>query len=381
MSATPLRVALVADLLSERWPSMDLVADMLFAQLRGAEHASTLRVEMLRPELRDRGRGLGRYITRYWDYARWIKRRAKDFDIFHVVDHSYAHLVHLLPHNQTVVTCHDVDAFMPLVDSRVVPSRLPKVVTRRVLSGLRKAAYVTCDSIATRDEVVRFGLVSPDRLSVVPIGVHPALSSEPDPLADDDIDALVGPRRSEQIDLLHVGSCIPRKRIDALLRALSAVREVEPRVRLLKAGGSLTEEQWGLAKDLGVAQHIVELPFLKTSTLAALYRRAALTVVTSEREGFGLPVVEATACGTPVVATDIPVLREVGGSAAVYVPLDDIGRWREAILTCLSVQRDVTQSRRKGEETAARFSWQSCATAMATIYADVGRRAAHPRGR
>ena len=376
MSVSPLRVALVADLLSERWPSMDLVADMLFAHMRAVESDQSMRVDLLRPTLSSRGERLGRYVNRFWDYSRWLRKRARDFDVFHIVDHSYAHLVHVLPAGRAVVTCHDVDAFMPLVDARVIPSRLPKTLTRFVLSGLAKSARVTCDSLATYDEVRRFNFVPPERIVVVPIGVHPALSSVPEPAEDAVIDGLLGPRRADVVDLLHVGSCIPRKRIDVLLKVLRAVREVDPRVRLLKAGGSLTGEQLALARALGVDTHIVQLPFLESRTLGALYRRADVTIVTSEREGFGLPVVEATACGTPVVATDIPVLREVGGNAAAYAPLADVDRWREAIVACLTVHRDAAHSRRTGEETAGRFSWHSCAKAMTTIYADVGRQAA-----
>ena len=376
MTTPPLRVALVADLLSERWPSMDLVADMLFAQMRSAGSDQSMRVDLLRPTLSNRGERLGRYVNRFWDYSRWLRRRSRDFDVFHIVDHSYAHLVHLLPAGRAVVTCHDVDAFMPLVDARVIPTRLPKALTRYVLSGMAKSARVTCDSLATYDEARRHNFVAPDRLVVVPIGVDPALSFVPEPAADAAVDGLVGPRQADVVDLLHVGSCIPRKRIDVLLKVLRAMRDIDPRVRLLKAGGSLTSEQTALARTLAVDTHIVQLPFLESRTLGALYRRAAVTLVTSEREGFGLPVVEATACGTPVVATDIPVLREVGGSAAAYAPLDDIDLWREAVVACLAVHRDVTQSRRTGDDTAARFSWRSCATAMTTIYADVGRRAA-----
>ena len=109
-----------------------------------------LDVQMLRPSLTRRGRGIGRYINRFWDYSRWLRTRANSFDIFHIVDHSYAHLAHVLPATRTVVTCHDADAFMPLVDPSVIPTRLPKVLTRFVLSGMRKAACVTCDTAATR---------------------------------------------------------------------------------------------------------------------------------------------------------------------------------------------------------------------------------------
>lgn len=372
---SPLRVALVADLLSERWPSMDLVANMLFAEMRAPESDRSIRVDLLRPTMPNRGTGLGRYFNRFWDYSRWLRKRAHDFDVFHIVDHSYAHLVHVLPAGRSIVTCHDLDAFMPLVDAYVIPTRLPRALTRFVLSGMAKSARVTCDSIATYNEARQYDLVASNRLVVVPLGVDPALSSTPDASADAALDGLLGPRRADVIDILHVGSCIPRKRIDLLLKALCAVRDIDPRVRLLKAGGSLTPEQLALAGTLGVDAHIVQLPFLESRTLGALYRRAAATLVTSEREGFGLPIVESLACGTPVVATDIPVLREVGGDMVSYVPLDDVGRWRDAIAGCLAARRDVAEWRRTGQDTSARFSWSSCATAMAAIYSDVSQQA------
>ena len=204
-----LRVALVADLAEERWPSMDLVAEMLLGQLRGQRFAASLDVQMLRPSLTPRGRGVGRYINRFWDYSRWLRTRANSFDIFHIVDHSYAHLAHVLPATRTVVTCHDADAFMPLVDPSVIPTRLPKVLTRFVLSGMRKAACVTCDTAATRDEVGKYNLVRPDRLVVVPVGVHPALTSTAVPDSDAALEQILGPVRPDVPELLHVGSCIP----------------------------------------------------------------------------------------------------------------------------------------------------------------------------
>ena len=181
-------------------------------------------------------------------------------------------------------------------------------------------------------------------------------------------------------ELLHVGSCIPRKRIDLLLRIVASVVEINPRVRLVKAGGSLTAEQQELARSLGVDAHIVQVPFLETGTLAALYRRASVALVTSEREGFGLPVVEALASGTPVIATDIPVLREVGGGAASYAPLGDIAAWQLAVLTTLRNEGSESarvETRRAGIEQARRFTWDGFADSMAAIYM----RVAAPRPR
>lgn len=365
---SPLRVALVADLLSEGWPSMDLVADRLYARLRD-EHASSLSVEMLRPDLPQRD-GLQRYVTRYWSYSRWLRQHAGAFDIFHVVDHSYAHLVHVLPADRTVVTCHDTDAFMPLVDSAVIKTKLPKVITRRILSGMRKAAWISCGSSATRDEVERYGFADRNKLSVAYYGVEASISPVADAESDQVITNIIGPPDSSTVDLLHVGSCIPRKRIDLLLRIFKAVRDVEPRARLLKGGGRLTPNQQALARELGVDAHIVQMPFLETRVLAALYRRADVVLVPSEREGFGLPVVEALAAGASVVASDLPVLREIGGAVVQYAALGNVSQWVDAVSQVLRsrVSGDAMHRRDARVRHAARFSWSAFAAHHADIY-------------
>jgi glycosyltransferase involved in cell wall biosynthesis len=376
---TPLRVAIVADLLEERWPSMDLVADMLATHLRRSRPAQDLDVEMLRPSLArasDNGgsrgiRTLDRFVNRFWDYPRWLRARASSFDIFHIVDHSYAHLVHVLPAGKTVVTCHDTDAFLSLVQPTLTTSTLPKALTRRLLTGMQKAAAVTCVSQSTYDELRTYDLIPLDRLTVVHNGVHPGFLCEPSPAANVALDGMIGGERDRFVDLLHVGTCIPRKRIDLLLRIVAAVRDLEPRARLLKAGGRFTNSQRDLIRTLGLESHIVELPFLEPDQLAALYRRAQLVVLPAEREGFGLPVVEALARGTAVVATDLAVFREVGGSAVRYCPLGDIAAWRDAILARLATAADrlaEEKQRRDRVAQAGKFTWERHAESMIRIY-------------
>ena len=281
-----------------------------------------------------------RVVNRFWDYPRWLARQRDAFDVFHIVDHSYAHLVHALPPERTVVTCHDTDAFLSLVDPDRGVSDLPKVFARRICTGMQKARVVICPSAATRDELRQYGILPLERMAVVHNGVHPACSPLPHDAADRAIDRLAGGRDDRYVNLVHVGSTIPRKRIDLLLRLVAAVKEKEPRVRLLKAGGTFTSDQRDLIRTLRLEADVVSLPFMDAAQLSALYRRAAVVVVTSEREGFGLPVAEAMACGTPVVATDLPVLREVGGRAAAYGALGDLTGWRDLVLALVEERSD-----------------------------------------
>jgi glycosyltransferase involved in cell wall biosynthesis len=355
---------------------MDLVADMI-AQLvpRVSDDAvslTVLRAPFVRrlPAGRNGSpRAVDRIVNRFWDYPRWLRRRADDYSVFHVADHSYAHLVHVLPPARTVVFCHDADAFKGFFGDGHHPSLLPRRLSRRVLEGLQKAAQVLCISRATRDTLADHQLVDPSRLRIVPLGVHPSCSAEPHPEADARAAALLG---QDTVDLLHVGSTIPRKRIDVLLRAFAEARTHRANLRLLRVGGPLTPDQARLAADLDVRHHVLELPFLDRETLAAVYRRAVLVLLTSETEGFGLPIVEALACGTPAIATDLPVCREVGGEAVTYVPLGAVGEWGSAVAALLE-ERDRRPAEwaarsERGRRRAAAFSWTACAAACADVY-------------
>ena len=224
-----LRVGLLCDLPEEGWTSMDLVADRLEQHVR-VDHPS-VRVTRLCPPFVPRvGRffdadggpapTIDRLINRYLDYPRWLRREAVAgrFDLFHVVDHSYAHLVRIVPANRSVVTCHDLDAFRGVLDPLGQPRSFPhRLLAARSLAGLRVAAAVVCDSHAVRDELLSYRVVPAERVTVVPLGVHPSRSAKADPGADAQATALLGAPDVETPELLHVGSTIPRKRIDRLL--------------------------------------------------------------------------------------------------------------------------------------------------------------------
>ena len=368
----PLRVGVVCDLREEGWHSMDLVADMLLSTLPeiagGAVQATRLSPEMVRrwtrlPVVGRAGRAHfgDRLTSRLWDYPRWLAARSGDFDVFHIVDQSYAHLVRVLPAERTIVTCHDLDAIQPaLSDSpRLAPARL---LADHVLCGLKQAAHVACVTHATMSELAATGTVYPERLSVVHEGVHPSCSPPSDLASDAPGDPAI----------LHVGSTIPRKRIDVLLEIFAGVRRRFRGARLIRVGGPMTGPQRALAEQFGIADAITDMPFLTREELAEQYRRASVVVLPSDSEGFGLPVVEAMACGAVVVASNIPALKEVGGSAALYCPPGAVTMWIEAISGLLSEQRSNPSARRARRQraiaNAARFSWSSYAADMVKLY-------------
>ncbi len=376
----PLTVGVVCDYAEEGWPSMDLAAELLAAGLR--DHAPGFEPTLLRPRmprafrrvLRGRtGLNADRLLARHLAYPRWLRRQATP-DLYHVIDHSYAHLVHALPAARTVVTCHDLDAFRSVLDPAAQPRPAWfRAMANRLLGGLSRAAHVVCDSDAVHAELLSYGVLPPERVSTVPLPAHPDFTAAPDVAADAEAARLLGPADGHA-DLLHVGSTVPRKRIPLLLTAFAELAPVIPRARLVRVGGALEAEQRRLAAELGIADRIVELPFLDRKTLAAVYRRAALVVYPSEREGFGLPLVEAMACGAPILAADLTVFREVAADAARYVARDDSGGWAEAIAD--EIDRLASPENRGSERArvlrrAERFTLAAYAGGITDIYTRV----------
>jgi glycosyltransferase involved in cell wall biosynthesis len=365
---------------------MDLVADMLFDRLQ-REHGSLIDATLVRPMMHRRTSrlpggarlpwipNLDRIANRLWDYPRIVSGFNGRYDLYHVIDHSYAQLVHRLPADRTIVTCHDLDTFRSVLDpSAERRSPLFRAMTRHILEGLRKAGHIACDSHATRDALVAKARIPEERTTVVPNGPHPSCSPRAEPSADLDAQRLLGPR-GRVTDLLHVGSTIQRKRIDVLLHVVAALRRTHPQARLVRVGGPFTAAQQALIRELGLNDAIVVLPMLDRATLAAVYRRSAMLLMPSEREGFGLPVLEALACGTPVVASDVDALREVGGFAVTYCPLEDLDAWSRTVARLLderaSNPAQWTLRRDSGIRRAAAFSWSRYASDLVSIYSRI----------
>jgi len=372
------RAAILCDYREEGWASMDLVAEMVLGHLRarpeGDVDASAVVPTWRRRAGRLGGSGLARnadrLLNRLVDYPRELRRIVRDspFDVYHVIDHSYSQLVHVLPAGRSVVTCHDLDAFRCLLDPAAEPRpKWFRAVSRRILRGMQRAAAVACNSEATRDAILARGLVPAERLHVTYVGAAREFSAEADPAADAEIARLLGVGPGVGPALLHVGTNIPRKRIDVLLEVFAAVRREVPGARLWKAGGALQAEFQEHARRLGVAGSIVTLPFLSRAQLAAVYRRADLALFPSEAEGFGLPVAEAMACGAPVLLSDIPAFREVGGPAARYAPVADVPAWTAAAVSLLS-SPPSPDARAAALQWSSRFRWSTHADQLAGIY-------------
>ena len=366
-------LAVLPDFPEEGWPSMDVCAEML---LRELGKGSVCGQRLCPPFRRRFGRmpvlskrpfafNADRFLNRHYDYPRHLRKHAGEFDFFHIVDHSYAHLVLDLPLGRTGVFCHDLDTFRCLLE----PKREPRPawfrrMARRKLDGLQQAVVVFHSTELSRRQIEKYQLIDPARLIQAPYGVCPEFVPE----------AQLGEEKTgvKSPFLLHVGSCIERKRIDVLLDTFAEVTKRHSDLRLVQVGGNWTTAHRERINRIGIGTAVVQLRGLPRSEVAALYRQAAGVLLPSEAEGFGLPLIEALACGSIVVASDLPVLREVGGPAAIYLPVGDVAGWAHQIETLLD-RPELAPSKELRRLQAAKFSWADHARVIAEAYLRLGR--------
>jgi glycosyltransferase involved in cell wall biosynthesis len=362
---TPIRLAVLADFPEEGWTSMDLCAEMLLEHAPGVR-GGVLTATRVCPPFRRHFGPLGRarrtvfnadrLLNRLVHFPRHLREVRDRFDLFHVADHSYAALVHHLPAERTGVYCYDLDLFRCLVDEERAPRPFWfRAMARHVLRGLAAAKVVFYGTAAVRREIERHGLADPARLVHAPLGVCPEFTPEPgdpEPAA-----ALLAPLGGAPF-LLNVGSSLARKRLDVLLEVFARVSEHRPDLCLVQVGGTWTAPERQLLSERGVARRVIQLRGIERRLLASLYRQGSAVLLPTEAEGFGLPLVEALACGAPVIASDLPVLREVGMDAALFRPVGDVAAWAEAVEGLLA-GRAAAPARAVRLAQAGRYSWSS----------------------
>jgi glycosyltransferase involved in cell wall biosynthesis len=236
-----------------------------------------------------------------------------------------------------VATLHDASNF-------VVAGYAPQTqaIFRNATTHCR--ALIT-DSVFSQHELARELDLSPERLTPVLLGVDTpsAPNALPQSLADG------------RPYVLFVGQSEKRKGIEALLRAFADVRAQLPRMSLVLAGSR------GDAMTGDAPPGVIELGFVDDATLSALYANAAMFAFPSRYEGFGLPLLEAMAHGTPVIAARSSAIPEVTGNAAHLVATDDVRALAEGMLRIATDDSYAAQLREQGRGRAALFTWRNTA--------------------
>jgi len=245
------------------------------------------------------------------------------------------------------------------------PEDFAERALRNMIKNASEARRIIVNTSFIREEVREILKVPDERIDVIPLAasdfcgevLHPSVRSE-------DIKKF-----TEKDYVLFVGTVEPRKNLKTLIKAFKEVRAKHD-VALIIAGGFgwLYDDIISYPEKLGLGKDVIFTKYVDERTILSLYQFASVFVYPSVYEGFGMPPLEAMACGAPVVVSDIPPHREVSGDAALYFTSEDHGALSDAIVRLLSSESLRTEMRQRGLRKANEYSWRRVAADTIRTY-------------
>jgi glycosyltransferase involved in cell wall biosynthesis len=279
-------------------------------------------------------------------------------------------VVPLLTPCPTVVTVHDL-AFLRFNLHQPAKRRYLSLLTRL---SVKRAAHVITVSEFTRREVLALLHVPPQKVTAIPNGRKEQFV----PVDSAVVETFRQHKALPSRFLLTVGTLEPRKNIVTLIRAYAQARDRLDLPLLIGGGkGWLYDDMFVLVRELGLEQDVRFIGFIPGDELQLYYAAAHAFIYPSLYEGFGLPLLEAMAIGTPVVASDAGALIEVASDAALTVPATDVAALADALVRITDDDRLRAELRSRGFAQAQRFSWERAAQATLEVLRQVA--AAHNR--
>ncbi|UFH53118.1 glycosyltransferase family 1 protein [Spirosoma sp. KNUC1025] len=363
-----MKIILIGNYPQDRQESMERFAQMLHTGFQTASIES----EIWRPQVllgaqfKTTTSGIGKWFG-YLDkwilfpiLLRWrlLDSRFNRADVrFHVCDHSNSPYLAHLPADKTSITCHDVLAIrgaLGYADAYCPASGFGKILQKWILSNLSRAKRIACVSQLTLDQLDELTAGRRPEQADWRV-VHNAFNADFDMLDRNETDALLNKLGVSEDSpfLLHVGSRLPRKNRKMLLDMVHALGN-RWGGRICFAGQPIDDELRSHAQSLGLEKRVVSVEKPNHLALVALYNACEAFVFPSFSEGFGWPVIEAQACGAPVIASDVKPLPEVSGGAAFHADPAEPSQFAEALLALQdqAIRQKIVQD---GLENCRRF--------------------------
>jgi glycosyltransferase involved in cell wall biosynthesis len=296
--------------------------------------------------------------------------RKENFDVMH----SPAFVVPFICPCPSVVTFHDVSHLKFPEDFE---ARWRSYLNVVLPMSLRRASAIICVSEHTRADLLKYYKVAENKLHVIHHGVdfdrfHQGVS------LDREWASSLGLRPGY---VLHVGAFSRRKNIPMLLRAVASLKAkgkfkdrqlvlAGPELSVLAGGAEIRE---GI-RELGLQDTVVFTGHIPDNQIAGLYAGARILVFPSLYEGFGLPVLEGMAVGTPVITSNASSMPEVAGGAAVLLPPEEPALWANTIQEVMESDSRAEDLRRRGVARARQFTWERAANQTLDVYTKVAKR-------
>jgi glycosyltransferase involved in cell wall biosynthesis len=355
-------VLLIGNYLPDQQQSMLRFNEMMLQGLRdfGVE------VEMIRPPgMLGRIHLLGAPATKWLGYIdkfilfRWRlwRKLAQRPALVHICDHSNAPYALSVRNIPLMITCHDMLAVRGgLGENTDCPASFTgRILQRWILRGLGRADIIACDSRATGEDAQR--LVAPKankpKITVVEVGLNHPYTRLADEVVERRLKA-VNDLKPDKRFIVHVGSNLRRKNREGALRIFARCADALD-AQLVFVGEPLTGSLWEQARQLKIQDRVVDLASTTNEILEAVYNRAYALLYPSRFEGFGWPIIEAQACGCPVVCSSAGPMADVAGAGALLREPNDEEGFAADLLRLADPQERQHWSTR-ALENAKRFS-------------------------
>jgi len=311
------------------------------------------------------------WIDERWWHRLWFRLRVPlavewvigPVDLFHSPDFT---LPPVRRGTRTIVTVHDL-SFLRLPNC-FEPSLLSYLMTN-VPRAVARADWILADSESTRQDLIGLLNAPADRITVIYPGVEPRFRPV------DDVDLLQRVRAKYDLPqhyILSLGTVQPRKNYAGLMAAFAGMSVPDVSLVIVGGRGWLSDGIYHAAEELGLSARVRFLGFVDDADLPPIYSLAALFALPSLYEGFGIPLLEAMACGTAVLAADNSSLPEVVGRAGVLADARDTSALAEAMRQLLAHPEQRRELAQRGLARARQFSWQHAAEQLLATYRHVG---------
>ena len=277
---------------------------------------------------------------------------------FHIADHSNSPYLFWLPKNKTIITCHDVLAIRGALgyqDACCTSTRTGILYQKWILRCLLKASKIACVSNTTLQQLEVFRLSNYSTGKSIRKVIYNGFNNSFESPGPEIIQKYLSEHKLSNCQyIFHVGSGLLRKNRSMLIRLL-IVSEDHFRGMVVFAGTSLDDEMKKLIQQHKLEERVRIITKPDHQLLCALYAGAYAFVFPSYSEGFGWPVIEAQACGTPVIASSRQPMPEIGGEGALYANPDSIDEFADCLRKLTDTQIRLSLIK-KGIENIQRFN-------------------------
>ncbi len=360
---SPINIIMAPCLQSDGWISVSACNSNVIERLKAH---SNINLRICNPLLGSINNKWIRALVRHIFYPLTVKRTISNSppdSILHVTDQYYAPLIRFKP-LRSVVTCHDLILFR---FSDISPRQRERWFRR--VAYAKKANAVMAVSECTAKDLQLFGGVPSDKIIVNHNGRDPFFRILTDGHNYGPAASAVRKMRTDRILLLSLGHNVIQKNLARLLSSVDRLRAVGLPVTVIKAGAALDKDYQRIAIGKEPDQDlIINLGYVSKQDVLELYNSCHMLVFPSLYEGFGLPVIEAQACGLPCITSKISSLPEVGGNAALYCDPESADDIADKISILAKDQSLQAELRNKGMTNIMRFSWDRHVESLVNVY-------------